>query len=123
MFLDEDERRLHLDWEDTTKRIVGTFRRAVGADVHDPYVSDLIDELTARSDRFRELWACHHLYELFAEREVFAHPVVGEMQLHREKLAVDDGAGSLIMVIYHPAPDSPDAEKMQRLIAAAETGG
>jgi hypothetical protein len=44
---------------------------------------------------------------------VVNHPVVGELRLHRDKLAIDD----VILVVYYPDKDSDSDEKLQLLAA------
>ncbi|WP_204011400.1 MmyB family transcriptional regulator [Sphaerimonospora thailandensis] len=45
------------------------------------------------------------------------HPQVGELTLNRERLSVG-GAESLKLVIYHPDPESDDADKLALLASA-----
>lgn len=45
------------------------------------------------------------------------HPVVGELRLHRDKLAIDD----VILVVYYPDKDSDSDEKLRLLAALSHT--
>ena len=54
--LDPAARELFVDWDEATEIGVCGLREAAGGDTDDPRLSVLIDELSAASDRFRELW-------------------------------------------------------------------
>jgi hypothetical protein len=54
----------------------------------------------------------------FVETSLIRHPNVGELRLHREKLAVV-GSEGLQLVIYHAEPGSPAADRLTRLSTLA----
>ena len=55
--LDPAARELYVDWDEATEIAVSGLRDVVGSDLSDPRLRVLIDELSAASQRFRELWA------------------------------------------------------------------
>ena len=55
--LDPAARELYVDWDEATDIAVSGLRDVVGSDLSDPRLRVLIDELSAASQRFRELWA------------------------------------------------------------------
>ncbi len=55
--LDPAARTLYVDWDEATDIAVSGLREAAGSDPEDPRLQALIDELSAASERFRELWA------------------------------------------------------------------
>ncbi|WP_046588758.1 helix-turn-helix domain-containing protein [Streptomyces mangrovisoli] len=121
VFLDPAERELRLDWEDLVEEGVATLRARAGAAVDDPRLTDLVGELSVRSERFRALWARHDVRPRRGRVSHLRHPQVGEMRLHSDKLAVDSD-GELTLVVFHAEPGSRDAELLDILgsLAAAE---
>jgi transcriptional regulator with XRE-family HTH domain len=55
--LEPAAREFFVDWDEATDVAVSGLRETAGGDVDDPRLSALIDELSAASPRFRELWA------------------------------------------------------------------
>ncbi|GHF52319.1 transcriptional regulator with XRE-family HTH domain [Amycolatopsis bartoniae] len=118
VFLDPGEQALYPDWEHATVRLVAGFRESVGSDTDDPRFVQLVGELSLASDRFRRLWARHDVKTRRGMPTRLHHPQVGELTLHREKLAVG-GADGQMLVIYHAKPGTEDAEKLALLSALA----
>lgn len=114
VFLDPGERDLYPDWEEATARLVAGFRQSVGTDTDDPRFIDLVGELSLASPRFGELWARHDVRTREGGEMRLDHPQVGELLLHREKLAISGTAGQML-VVYHATPGSADAEKLRLL--------
>jgi hypothetical protein len=111
--LERAAREFFVDWDEATEVAVNGLRETAGADLEDPRPCDLIDELSATSDRFRELWAradvgCRtgilHL----------RHPEAGELHLSRKRLAVPDSDGQQLL-IYYPEPGSDSAKAIAAL--------
>ncbi|VTR07996.1 helix-turn-helix domain-containing protein [Clostridioides difficile] len=93
-------------------------RAEAGRDPHDKALQDLVGELSTRSDTFRTLWAAHDVRTHGAGTKRFHHPVVGELTLAYEELAVTADPGT-IMMIYTAEPGSPSAERLQLLASYA----
>ncbi|MGG7508274.1 helix-turn-helix domain-containing protein [Plantibacter sp. YIM 135249] len=111
VFLDPEERALFPDWERATEGLIAGFRQSVGTDTDDPRFVELVGELSIASPRFRQLWARHDVATRRGATMRFAHPVVGELHLHREKLVVG-GNENIVLAVYHADPGSIDAEKL-----------
>jgi transcriptional regulator with XRE-family HTH domain len=114
MFLDEDERDLHPDWERTIGGMVAAFRTSLGTDVDDPRLAQLVGELSLASELFRQLWARHDVKPLVGKLIRMRHPEVGMFELRLEKLPIDDSDGQLL-VIYHAEPGSDSARSLALL--------
>ena len=80
----------------------------------DPRVIDLVGELSLKSPFFRQVWARHDVRPRAGASLTINHPVVGLMQLDREKLAIS-GTDDVMLVIYHPAPGTDSADKLALL--------
>ena len=88
------------------------FREAAG-DLDDPRLRALFDELSAGSERFRELWARADVgYSTGIVH--MRHPEVGDLRLHRTRLGVPHSGGQLLL-IYHAEPGSESAKALQAL--------
>jgi transcriptional regulator with XRE-family HTH domain len=121
VFLDEDEHDLHPDWEQATAGMVASFRASLGTDVDDPRIAQLIGELSLASEPFRQLWARHDVKALAGAPTRMHHPQVGMLELRREKLAIGDSDGQLL-VIYHAEPASDSAKSLALLGSLAAMG-
>ncbi|MEU5993100.1 helix-turn-helix transcriptional regulator [Spirillospora sp. NPDC047418] len=117
MFLDTGQQRLYPEWENVTECFVANLRQSVGNDTDDPRFADLVGELSLASPRFRRLWARHEVRGQYGTPIRLDHPQVGALTLNRERLSVA-GAETLKLVIYHPDPDSDDADKLALLASA-----
>ncbi len=115
-FLDPSAREFYPDWEKFAEMCVAVMRAEAGRDPHDKGLQDLVGELSTRSDHFRRLWAAHNVRTHGAGTKRFQHPVVGELVLAYEELALTAEPGN-VMLIYTAEPGSPSAERL-RLLAS-----
>jgi transcriptional regulator with XRE-family HTH domain len=112
VFLDPAARERFVNWDELTDIAVCEFREAAG-DLDDPRVCALLDELSAGSERFRELWArgdVGHSTGIVHSR----HPEVGDLFLHRTRLVVPHSGGQLLLM-YPAEPGSASAQALQTL--------
>ena len=122
-FLDPEARRLLSSDQDSAEaRAVARLRALVGPDVGDPRLVELVGELSARSDRFRRLWARHDVEVAAFPARTFNHPVAGPLELQAEWLAVT-GAEGQFLVVYNAAPGSPSEQALTRLAGLAGLAG
>jgi hypothetical protein len=79
----------------------------------------LIDELTAASQRFRELWA---RADVGYRKSIIhmRHPQVGDLHLHRNRLVVPHSGGQHLL-IYYAEPGSESAKALEVLRGLAVT--
>src|SRR5918998_4249286 len=99
---------------------VAIMRAEAGRDPHDKGLQDLVGELSMRSETFRRLWGAHDVRSHGAGTKRFTHPVVGELVLAYEELAVTAEPGHVLM-IYTAEPGSPSAERLRLLASWART--
>ncbi|QUQ67017.1 helix-turn-helix domain-containing protein [Kutzneria sp. CA-103260] len=114
LFTDPEARRVHPDWEQGTAEVVAQLRAVIGGDTEDPRLAELIGELSLASERFRRLWARHDIRRRRSATTRLSHPQVGELILHRDKLAVT-GTDNLVIVVYHAEPGTPSAQALALL--------
>jgi transcriptional regulator with XRE-family HTH domain len=119
-FLNPRARDLYPDWERGADDAVALLRAEAGRDPYDRDLTDLIGELSTRSEEFRARWADHNvrLHQTGAKR--FHHPVVGELTLTFEmmELAADPG---LHLLTYTAEPGSKSDEALNLLGSWAAT--
>jgi transcriptional regulator with XRE-family HTH domain len=120
-FLDPEVRNLISDWETAALGAVARLRGLVGADVRDPNLAQLVDELSTSSDEFRHLWARHDVDAVTLPSRTINHPFVGPIRLLTETLAITGTEGQHL-IIYHAEPGSPSDRALARLsnMAAGE---
>lgn len=90
---------------------MGGLRASLGRDVGDPAAPELITELSARSERFRELWSRHDIRPRTGHLVRFRHPAAGPLDLHSDKLTLP-GPDALSLVVFHAVPGSRHAEAL-----------
>ena len=84
----------------------------------DPEVSELVRDLLAGSEQFRELWSSHDVDAQPILSKTFRHPQAGPITLNCDVLDIADRDQRL--VIYTAAPGSP-AEEALRLLEVIGT--
>ena len=122
LLLDESARELLPDWEELTEALIASLRANVGPDVDDPRLTELVGELSVRSERFRRLWGRHDVHPKRPRVSRLRHPKVGDLELYASKLAII-GTDGLILKVFHAEPGSRSAELLAILGSLAAPGG
>ncbi|MGO4424777.1 transcriptional regulator, partial [Streptomyces sp. MCAF7] len=117
-FLDPRATRFFPEWERVARDAVGALRVEVAKSPYDRELSNLIGELSTRSDAFRTLWGAHDVHAFTDGIKRFHHPVVGEMELVHESLDLPGDEG-LSITIHSADPGTPAADALQLLAAWA----
>lgn len=120
MFLDPAMRDIFPDWEVVARETVASLRATAGLDQDDPRLTELVGELSVKSEDFRRLWARHDVLVKAAGRKRFRHPMVGDLDLGYETFAVNGVPGQML-VVYHADPGSP-AEGALALLSSMVAG-
>jgi transcriptional regulator with XRE-family HTH domain len=115
IFLDPAARDLYVDWDRVTDIAVSEFREVAGTDLGDPRLRAMIDELSAHSPRFHELWERADVGYRPGPMHI-RHPQLGDLHLHRTRLRVPHSHGQH-MLIYHAEPGSESAQALEALRA------
>ena len=101
------------DWEQIANDAVAILRAEAGRDPYDRRLSDLIGELSTRSDEFRVRWAAHNVKFHRTGTKTLHHPVVGDLTLAYEALELPGDSGQRILVYTaEPGSTSDDALKL-----------
>ena len=109
-----------LEWEKEAKDLVAALRSQAGRNPYDRALSDLVGELSTRSDAFRTWWAAHNVRYHQTGTKRLHHPVVGDLELGYEvmQLAADT---ELRLAIFTAEPGSRSAEALDLLASWAST--
>ncbi|WP_147132498.1 helix-turn-helix transcriptional regulator [Nocardia ninae] len=115
MFLDPEARNIYPEWAMHAAETVASLRATAG-DLDDPRLTELVGELSLKSEDFRRLWARHDIRGKTAGTKRFRNPMVGELTLSYETLSVN-GAPGQILIAYHAEPGS-DSERALALLGS-----
>jgi transcriptional regulator with XRE-family HTH domain len=118
IFLDPAAREVYPDWDEVARDTVAVLRSSVGPDLDDPHLTELVGELSLKSEKFRSLWARHDVREKTHGLKRYVHPQVGELELRYESFAVAGNPGQML-VVYHAEPGSPTEQALALLSSIA----
>lgn len=122
VFLDPHATEFFRAWDQVANDTVALLRAEVGRDPYDRQTSDLIGELSTRSDEFRHRWAAHNVRIHTTGVKLLHHPVVGDLDLPFESFPLaSDPSQSL--VTYTAEPGSPSKDALNLLASWAATTG
>ncbi len=108
------------DWEGAANDIVANLRTEAGRNPYDRGLSDLVGELSTRSEEFRTRWAAHNVRHHHTGRKHLHHPVVGDLQLTYEVMNLPADPG-LSLVVYGAEPGSASQDGLHLLASWAAT--
>jgi transcriptional regulator with XRE-family HTH domain len=120
IFLDPRARDFYLDWDRVARDVVAVLRSAAGRNPYDRALSDLVGELSTRSEEFRQYWASHDVGFHLSGVKQFHHPVVGEISLNYERLELAADSG-LTLYTYTAEPGSKSEQALHLLGSWAAT--
>jgi transcriptional regulator with XRE-family HTH domain len=110
VFLDPHATEFFRDWDTVATDTIALLRAEVGRDPYDRQTSDLIGELSTRSEQFRVRWAAHNVRIHTTGVKRFHHPVVGDLELPFESFPLAaDPSQSLLTYTAEPGSSSQDA--------------
>lgn len=120
VFLDPRAHEFYADWDRIARDTVASLRSAAGRNPYDRDLSDLVGELSTRSDEFRQHWARHDVRFHISGIKRFHHAEVGELQLNFERFDVVFDA-ELTIFTYTADPGTRSAEALALLSSLAAT--
>jgi hypothetical protein len=80
-FLDPRAMTFYRDWSPAADETFAILRTQAGSDPYDRALTDLVGELSTRSDEFRTRWAAHNVRQHYTGWKPVGHPVVGDIDL------------------------------------------
>jgi transcriptional regulator with XRE-family HTH domain len=120
VFLNPRSHGFFRDWDRAANDTVAILRSEAGRDPYDRALSDLVGELSTRSDEFRTRWAAHNVRIHRTGVKDFHHPVVGDLSLTYEMMELTADTG-LAILAYSAEPNSRSDEALQLLGSWAAT--
>ena len=122
IFLSQRATTFFQDWESVARDAVAILRAEAGRDPYDRRLSDLIGELSTRSEEFRVRWAAHNVKFHRTGVKRLHHPLVGDLTLAYEALDLPGDTGQRILV-YSAEPASPSQEALNLLASWSTAPG
>jgi transcriptional regulator with XRE-family HTH domain len=128
LFLVPDAGEFFMDVDKTQNDCVAYLRAEAGRNPYDKEFTELIGELSTRSDAFRQRWAAHDVRYHRTGSKRLHHPLVGELALDFEAFDLPGDEGQRLNV-YTAPPDTAAANALDLLAswtarppATADTG-
>ncbi len=119
-FLDPRARDFWTDWERAADDGVAQLRTEAGRNPYDRAFTDLIGELSTRSEEFRIRWAAHDVRLHRIGVKHFHHPVAGDLQLNFEVMELPADPG-LTLIAFSADAGSPAEDALTLLGSWAAT--
>jgi transcriptional regulator with XRE-family HTH domain len=115
VFLEPHSRGFFVDWESVADDLAGALRVQAGRNPRDRSLSDLIGELSTRSEEFSTRWARQNVRLHRTARKRLHNHVIGDIELTGNALELvgDD----LTLIAYTAEPGSPAEDQLQLLAA------
>jgi transcriptional regulator with XRE-family HTH domain len=121
VFLDPQSKRFYRDWDGIADATVGNLRAEAGRDPYDHELTELVGELSMRSEDFLVRWASHDVRQYRSGTQPFHHPLVGDLTLHYEALQLAADIGQ-ILIVYTADPNTPAQHALDRLANWSKPG-
>lgn len=113
-FLDPRGQEFWRDWDVVASDMVAVLRAEAARQPYDKGLTDLIGELSTRSEEFRQRWAAHGVMRHLNGEKRVHHPEVGDIDLTYETMELTTDTG-LTLIAYGTEPGSPSEERLQLL--------
>jgi hypothetical protein len=120
IFLDPGATEFYVDWDRLAGDTVALLRAEAGRDPYDRALSDLIGELSTRSETFRTRWAAHNVRFHRSGVKHLHHPVVGDLTLAFESMELTADVG-LRLNAYSAEPGSASEDALNLLASWTAT--
>lgn len=120
LFLDQRSQEFYAEWEPVARDCAAALRIEAGRNPYDRALTDLVGELSTRSEPFRQWWATHNVRLHTSATKLMHHPVVGDIEVTGEALAVIADEG-LTIITYTVEPASKSSEALRLLASWAAT--
>jgi transcriptional regulator with XRE-family HTH domain len=114
IFLDRRSAEFYADRDGIARAAVGSLRAEAGRSPHDRALSDLVGELSLRSEEFRVRWAAHDVKYYRSGVQPFHHPLVGDLTLDYDALELPADPGHTV-IAYTAEPGTPSQDALNVL--------
>ncbi|GAB3366356.1 helix-turn-helix transcriptional regulator [Modestobacter lapidis] len=111
LFLDPKSRDFYLEWATVARDSVASLRTYAGRNPYDRGLTDLVGELSTRSEEFAGWWATHTVKFHRTSTKKLHHSAVGDLEVTGEAVELPGDPG-LRIVIYTVEPASPSEQAL-----------
>jgi transcriptional regulator with XRE-family HTH domain len=111
LFLDPRSREFYGGWETVAADCVAALRTEAGRNPYDRGLTDLVGELSTRSEPFRRWWATHNVKLHYTATKTMHHAVAGDLELTGEALHLPGDPG-LTIITYTCEPAGPTEQAL-----------
>ncbi|MEW2331706.1 helix-turn-helix transcriptional regulator [Micromonospora chersina] len=111
LFLDHRSQDFYREWPTVAADCVAALRTQAGRNPYDRGLTDLIGELSTRSEPFRTWWATHNVKLHHRATKTMHHAVAGDLELTGEALQLP-GDPELTIITYTFEPASPTEQAL-----------
>ncbi|WP_319435632.1 helix-turn-helix transcriptional regulator [Mycobacterium sp. RTGN5] len=118
--LDPQAHAFYPDWDAAASATAALLRTEAGRNPFDRDLTDLVGELSTRSDAFRSHWAVHDVLLHRTGVKHFHHPAVGDLSLSFEVMELTAETG-LTLTAYSAEPRTPSEDALRLLASWAAT--
>jgi transcriptional regulator with XRE-family HTH domain len=119
-FLDPLAPEFFPEWDESANTNVALLRTEAGRDPYNKDLTDLVGELSTRSEDFRNRWAAQNVRLHRTGVKKFHHPVVGDLVLDYEAMELSADAG-LTFTALSAEPGTQSADALDLLGSWAST--
>jgi transcriptional regulator with XRE-family HTH domain len=110
LFLDPRSQDFYPGWRTVAADCVAALRTYAGRHPYDRALTDLIGELSTRSEPFRTWWATHNVKLHYTATKTMHHAIAGDLQLTGEALQLPgDPDLTIITYTFEPASQTEQA--------------
>ena len=118
VFLDPEGREYYLDWEQVAEGAVAGLRASAGTQPDDPRLTQLVGELSVKSEDFRQMWARHDVHARTRGRKRYNNPFIGLISLDYETFTLNADPAQT-MFVFRAEPGSGDEHSLSLLAQIA----
>ena len=108
-------RTMHTHWATVAPQVVAAYRRDAARFPDDLEFARVIDQLSAVSPEFVDLWSRHEVDSHVQAVKAVEHPDAGELVFDTTTLDVSDRP-DLSLVLYNPRPGTHTQARIERLV-------
>ncbi|MET4921972.1 helix-turn-helix transcriptional regulator [Streptomyces sp. PSRA5] len=118
VFVDPAGREFYQDWEKAARSCVAEIRAAYGYDPESARIAEVVEEISAESDEFADLWSRHEVKGKTRAGKHLRHPRVGDLHIRFAAFTVN-GARHQQLVVYQGEPAGRTSAAFEALRAMA----
>ena len=114
VFLSPQARAFFIDWQTAANDLVAALRAEAGNNPYDRKLSNLVGELSTRSEEFATRWAAQNVRFHRSGTKAIHHPIVGDLNLTFEAMVLPADPG-LSLIVYGAEPGSGSQDGLKLL--------